>query len=157
LLTRKQPRGLPQHMVFVDRELDRLERLRSLIERLPGADIEYGFACTQSAEENDALLGRLPPGSLAVNATGLGKDRPGSPLTDAAVFPQDGIAWDLNYRGRLDFLQQARLQAGSRRLKVADGWDLFVIGWALVMQAVFAVDPFGPVYAELEEAAEAAR
>jgi shikimate 5-dehydrogenase len=92
-----------------------------------------------------------------VNATGMGKDLPGSPLTAAAVFPQDGVAWDLNYRGALDFLRQARAQAARRNLTVADGWEMFIAGWALVVEAVFAVDPFGPVYAELRAAAEAVR
>jgi shikimate 5-dehydrogenase len=70
---------------------------------------------------------RLSPCSLVVNGTGLGKDAPGSPITDAAVFPRNGIAWDFNYRGDLAFLRQARAQAPSRRLRVEDGW-LCVIG-----------------------------
>ena len=55
-------------------------------------------------EDNDRLVGRLKPSSLVVNATGLGKDAPGSPITDNAQFPAKGIAWDFNYRGELAFL-----------------------------------------------------
>ena len=68
-----------------------------------------------SAADNDAVVARLKPGSLVINATGLGKDAPGSPLTDAARFPEGGIAWDLNYRGDLVFLDQARAQQAERR------------------------------------------
>ena len=42
--------------------------------------------------------------TLVINATGLGKDAPGSPISDAAQFPLNGIAWDFNYRGDLVFL-----------------------------------------------------
>ncbi len=35
----------------------------------------------------DDLVGSAPPGSLVVNATGMGKDRPGTPISDGARFP----------------------------------------------------------------------
>ena len=67
----------------------------------------------RSPTDNDARPGALKPGSLVINATGLGKDAPGSPLTDAVPFPASAaIAWDLNYRGDLVFLDQAERQAG---------------------------------------------
>ena len=56
---------------------------------------------------NDDLLAALPAGSLVVNATGLGKDRPGSPLTGEVRSRWKGIAWEFNYRGELEFLHQA--------------------------------------------------
>lgn len=37
--------------------------------------------------QNDEVLPSLRPGSLVINATGLGKDAPGSLLSDAATFP----------------------------------------------------------------------
>ena len=55
----------------------------------------------------------LPPRSLVVNATGMGKDRPGSPLRAGAAFPERSAVWELNYRGELEFLRQARAQAAS--------------------------------------------
>ena len=42
----------------------------------------------------DTLVANLPPGSLVVNATGLGKDAPGSPLTNAVVFPERALVWE---------------------------------------------------------------
>ena len=85
------------------------------------------------AERNEELLAGLRPGALVINATGLGKDRPGTPLPDAARFPQGAVAWDLNYRGDLRFIEQARAQ-GAR---TEDGWVYFVAGWLTVMSHVF--------------------
>ena len=50
----------------------------------------------------------LPAGSLVINATGLGKDRPGSPLTDHCKFPENGLVWELNYRGTLESCTRRR-------------------------------------------------
>jgi shikimate 5-dehydrogenase len=111
-------------IVVTDRDPRRLERLHSLypsVERAP-------------ADDNDRLLESLAPGSLAINATGLGKDRPGSPISDAARFPERAVAWELNYRGDLRFLEQARAQG----VTVEDGWRYFVVGWAAVIEKVFA-------------------
>lgn len=84
----------------------------------------------------DDLVGSAPPGSLVVNATGMGKDRPGSPITSRARFPPQTVVWELNYRGELQFLAQARLQAGSSRLQIHDGWQLFCHGWAAALTPI---------------------
>ena len=62
----------------------------------------------------------LAPSSPVVNATGLGKDAPGSPITDDAPFPAQAMARDFNYRGDLMFLRQARSQAEARALREAE-------------------------------------
>jgi shikimate 5-dehydrogenase len=85
-------------------------------------------------------VNRLPPGSLVVNATGLGKDAPGSPLTHEAIFPEAGYAWDFNSRGDLHFLAQARAQQAGRRLHVEDGWTYFIHGWAQALAAIFQIN-----------------
>ena len=84
----------------------------------------------------DDLVGSAPPGSLIVNATGMGKDRPGSPITSGARFPPRAVVWELNYRGELEFLAHARLQARSSQLRVHDGWQLFCHGWAAALTPV---------------------
>ncbi len=89
----------------------------------------------------------------------LGKDAPGSPITDAAVFPEDGLAWDFNYRGDLVFLRQAWSQQPGRRLHVEDGWTYFVIGWLAVIGEVFgrAIPLRGQFFDGLRRIAEAER
>jgi shikimate 5-dehydrogenase len=89
-----------------------------------------------SREDHDLLLTAMPPGSLIVNATGIGKDRPGSPLTPGARFPARSIAWDFNYRGNLTFLDLAR----SQGVRAVDGWNYFLHGWSQVMARVFGFD-----------------
>jgi shikimate 5-dehydrogenase len=112
----------------------------------------YFVSC---AEDNDALLAKLPPGSLVVNATGLGKDAPGSPLSHAAVFPEQSLAWEFNYRGNLVFLQQARAQQQTQRLHIEDGWDYFVQGWIRVIADVFdlSIATSGPQFEKLKQLA----
>ena len=92
---------------------------------------------------NDKIVESLPAGSLVVNATGLGKDRPGSPLTDACQFPENGIVWELNYRGSLEFLHQAEDQRAGKNLTIEDGWTYFIHGWTQVIAEVFHIDITG--------------
>ena len=89
---------------------------------------------------DDPLPDRLAPGSLVANATGLGKDRPGSRSRTAPPLPFDGVAWEFNYRGALTFLAQTRAQAEAKRLTVGDGWLYFLYGWSAVIAAVFGLD-----------------
>jgi len=86
------------------------------------------------------VLAGLKPGSLVINATGLGKDAPGSPLTYDGVFPDGGIVWELNYRGDLVFLDQAQAQRQAKRLQIEDGWSYFIHGWTQVIAEVFDVE-----------------
>ncbi|WP_244639545.1 shikimate dehydrogenase family protein [Aureimonas endophytica] len=129
----------PSRITVSDRDPERLAEIRRLHAALPpGVPIHYVLA--ETPVTNDALVGGLKPGSLTVNATGLGKDAPGSPLTEAARFPNGGIAWDLNYRGDLVFLDQARAQADASDLQVENGWVYFIHGWTRVIAEVFAID-----------------
>lgn len=99
----------------------------------------FRYELTAGPDDADQLLAALPPGSLVVNATGMGKDRPGSPLSDAAAFPEQGVVWEFNYRGSLEFWHQAVAQRGERRLQVEDGWRYFVHGWTQAVAEVFEV------------------
>jgi shikimate dehydrogenase len=116
-----------------------LDHARAVHER---AGIPDGLVCyvvTSNTTQADQLLRSLPPSSLVVNATGMGKDRPGSPVSDRVVFPERGVVWEFNYRGPLDFLHQARRQQDERSLHVEDGWRYFVHGWTQAVAEVFDV------------------
>jgi shikimate dehydrogenase len=132
----------PARIVMVDRRTGPLKRLRAIVEPRSGG-IEFHFQRHSDAAENDALLRTLPPGALVINATGMGKDLPGSPLTARAVFPQAAAVWELNYRGELLFLAQARAQQAGRALRVQDGWVYFLHGWTKVIEEVYQVS-LGP-------------
>ncbi len=90
--------------------------------------------------ENDDVVRRAPAGSLIVNATGLGKDIAGSPISGDVTLPADSIAWDLNYRGDLRFLHQARAQ-GGRGVQVFDGWDYFLRNWFACLSRLAGMAP----------------
>jgi len=139
-------RGL--RVTVVNRSAGRLAALRSIHARL-GSASEVRYVENREPEVNDRLLAELRPGALVINATGMGKDTPGSPITDAAEFPRDAYVWELNYRGELEFLHQAKRQAQTRGLHVEDGWRYFIHGWAAVMEKVFQVDIDAPKIARL--------
>lgn len=144
LLRKPDPSDRPSQLIVVNRSAPRLQRLEKLIRpwraALPEShDMPCRFVLNEEPGVNDQLLADLPPGSIVANATGMGKDRPGSPISDEAPFPPYGIAWDFNYRGELDFLRQARSQVVERNLRVEDGWNYFVRGWALVITYVLNI------------------
>jgi shikimate 5-dehydrogenase len=105
-----------------------------------GFSIPIDYRLAPAPADADAVVGALPPRSMVVNATGLGKDGPGSPLTDAVPFPDHGLVWEFNYRGDLVFLDQARAAAAARSLTVHDGWVYFIHGWTRVIAEVFDAD-----------------
>jgi shikimate 5-dehydrogenase len=129
----------PARFVVSDRDPERLAEIRRIHAALK-PDMPCDYVLAGERGDNDAVLARLAPGSLVINATGLGKDAPGSPLSDAAAFPERAIAWDLNYRGDLVFLDQARRQKAARELQVEDGWTYFIHGWTRVIAEVFHID-----------------
>jgi shikimate dehydrogenase len=128
----------PRRMVIVNRSPGRIEALRQMASAL-ATGIEFEYHCHQDPRRNDELMQGLPPGSVVINATGMGKDLPGSPITDAGRFPMNGIAWELNYRGELQFLNQALAQREARNLTVEDGWVYFLHGWTQVIAQVLDI------------------
>ena len=139
LMQRSRGANRPSKVIVSDRSKERIDEIAHIHAGLDtGVPCEYVMA--GCAEDNGAVLQRLKPGALVINATGLGKDAPGSPLSDAAVFPERAVVWELNYRGDLIFLQQARAQAAQRDLQVEDGWTYFVYGWTRVIAEVFRID-----------------
>ncbi|WP_427365597.1 shikimate dehydrogenase family protein [Candidatus Caldatribacterium saccharofermentans] len=146
----KKKDNMPTKLYVTNRSTPRLEAMKELMPKInPNVDAEYIHAPT--SEVNDAVLARVKPYSLIVNATGLGKDRPGSPLTDACVFPMHSLVWELNYRGDLKFMHQALAQAKERHLHVEDGWIYFIHGWTQVIAQVFHIDIDAERFARIEQ------
>ena len=147
----------PSRIIVSNRSQARLDEIRR-IHREIDAGVPLDYVLAPKPSDNDAVLERLKPGSLVINATGLGKDAPGSPLTYAARFPQDAIVWDLNYRGELVFLDQARAQAATRRLQIEVGWTYFLHGWTQVIAEVFhiSIPSAGVLFDELSDMAKRA-
>jgi shikimate dehydrogenase len=146
----------PEKFIVVNRSPGRLEHMRDMVEQL-GTDIEVVYVHNADPRVNDDLMAQLPDHSIVINATGMGKDSPGSPITDAGVFPRQGIAWEFNYRGELDFMHQSLRQVDSRELTVEDGWIYFVHGWSQVVAQVLHTDLTPTVFDQLEKAAASVR
>lgn len=130
----------PERITLVDTDRDRLRECGDMLAAIGAGDHAVGMVASDSAADNDAVVAQAPPGSLIVNATGLGKDRPGSPLTDTAAFPRRAVVWELNYRGDRPFLGHALAHADRAALTVEDGWRYFIHGWSEVIAEVFDVD-----------------
>lgn len=146
----------PQRFIAVNRSSPRLERMKQMVAGLE-TDIQTDYIHNQDPLKNDAMMETLPPGSIVVNATGMGKDTPGSPITNAGQFPLNGIAWEFNYRGELDFMHQALAQKISRNLTVEDGWLYFVHGWSQVVAQVLHLKLTPELFNRLEHAAATVR
>ena len=139
LMRRARGANVPTRIIVSDRSQHRLDEIARIHRQINSA-VPIDYVLAPEPEANDAVVASLPPGSLVINATGLGKDAPGSPLSDAVRFPEQSIAWDLNYRGDLIFLDQARSQQTSRNLQIQDGWTYFIHGWTQVIAEVFHID-----------------
>jgi len=156
LLTQSNAGNRPKRLIIVSRNQPALDKLRAIVEQLP-ATIEIKYILNEDPHKNDQLMAELPPGSLVINATGMGKDRPGSPITDEGVFPMHGIAWELNYRGKLDFLHQAQAQQEQQHLNVQDGWRYFILSWVDHIAEVFHVRVSSEQFDRLVQKAELIR
>jgi shikimate dehydrogenase len=156
LINKEKAADRPQRFVVVNRSPGRLHNLQNMVAD-QHTDIHFDFVHNQDPKRNDELMEALPEGSIVINATGMGKDRPGSPVTDAGLFPINGVAWELNYRGELDFMHQALAQQQTRGVRVEDGWLYFLHGWTQVIAQVFHIKIEGELFDRLAKVAEAVR
>ena len=144
--------NVPKKIIIANRSMPRLQEAKRILEHL-NDKTTFEFVLNPVPEENDKTLASLPAHSLIVNATGLGKDGPGSPLTDACQFPKDSLVWEINYRGDLVFKDQANAQKEEKNLYVEDGWIYFIHGWTQVVSEVFHVSIEGKVLEQMSELA----
>ena len=147
----------PSRITVTARDNDKLEHLREVHRQHGTREGLIEYVRTDTVQDAAAIVAASAPGSVIVNATGLGKDRPGSPLPDDVVFPENAYVWEFNYRGTLEFLHQARAQQDARSLHVVDGWRYFIHGWSQVVADVFAIALTAEVVEQLVAAAEIAR
>ena len=132
--------AVPARIQMNNRSVPRLAEAIRLLEK---SRVQMSFNLCPVPEWNDRIVEALPEGSIVINATGMGKDRPGSPLTDRCRFPKNGIVWEFNYRGTLEFMHQAERQKEERGLQIENGWTYFIHGWTQVIAEVFHVDITG--------------
>ena len=153
LLSREEG-NVPQKITGLEHNRVRLEKVRNDFINSKNLILEVSEPSGETATEK---MSRLPPYSLIVNATGMGKDFPGSPVPQAIDFPEQAIVWELNYRGSLEFYRHAQEQEASRKLRIHDGWDYFLLGWSSVMEEVFHFELTEPLMDQLKKTAKPLR
>jgi len=156
LINKKDKGDRPKKFMFVNRSQGRLDHAKEMVGGLH-TDIEIEYACNADPLVNDKIMEKFPPYSIIINATGMGKDTPGSPITWQGKFPVNSIAWEFNYRGELDFLHQALAQVESRKVIVEDGWLYFVHGWTQVVAQVLHFELTPALFDQLNQAASTVR
>ena len=145
----------PSKIFVTDNNEKRLKHMEKVHKKMEyQIPIEY-IPCRTAKNINNNAVEKLREGAIVINATGLGKDTPGSPLTDAVVFPKNSLVWDFNYRGDLMFLDQAKVQQEIKNLTIHDGWNYFIHGWLSVISEVFNifVPSEGPEFKKLSDIA----
>lgn len=155
LINKKKSGGdVPAKIIISNRSKARLIEMESIHKQI-NTDLHFEYILAPEPKDNDIVVTSLKPSSMVINATGLGKDRPGSPLTDKVVFPENGIVWEFNYRGDLIFPDQARAQEKIKGLTIHDGWIYFIHGWTRVIAEVFHVNipTRGPEFDKLSKIA----
>ena len=135
----KQNKNHPSTIFVTDISKSRLESIKQIYRKFD-TNIPMELHLCSESKSNDNLTTNLNPHSLIINATGLGKDKPGSPFTYDVQYPQNSIIWELNYRGELIFLDQAEAQRNNKNLTIHDGWVYFIHGWFEVIAEVFKLD-----------------
>lgn len=79
-------------------------------------DVTWTLTTLERGTTHDAILAILPPRAVVVNATGMGKDRPGSPVMASAVLMPNRVAPTSSYlRSRDRSAQPARARAARPR------------------------------------------
>jgi shikimate 5-dehydrogenase len=156
LINKEDPADRPSKFIAVNRSSGKLDHMREMVSKFD-TDIEVEYVHNSDPRVNDEIMSGLPDHSIVINATGMGKDTPGSPVTDEGIFPKKGIAWEFNYRGELDFMHQALKQVDSRDLRVEDGWIYFLHGWSQVIAEALHIDLTEDLFQELDKAASTVR
>lgn len=156
LINKQDKSDRPKRFTFVNRSQGRLDHAREMVSGQK-TDIQVEYIQNADPAINDKIMEKFPPYSIIINATGMGKDTPGSPITWEGRFPMHSLAWEFNYRGELDFMHQSLAQVESRHVKVEDGWLYFVHGWTQVVAQVLHFDLTPALFDKLNEAASTVR
>ena len=142
----------PVKIHVIGRDMSRLQHLLSVVSSR-STKVEISLSSPDIFNKIALLDKQL----FIINATGMGKDLPGSPWPDGLLFPRNSYLWELNYRGSLEFYHQGKSQEKERNLTVTDGWRYFIYGWTQVISEVFDVVIDQETLKKLETQAEASR
>ena len=84
-MLKPDPGDRPAKIVVINRSPGRLEAVRGMVEKLD-TDIVIEYITNADPRMNDEIMASLPDHSIVINATGMGKDTPGSPFIEARLY-----------------------------------------------------------------------
>lgn len=150
ILTDNNPK--PQRLVLTDINKHRLLEIEHIIKKYDTSNILELYHVENYA---DSIVEALKSQSVIVNATGLGKDKEGSPFSEKNNIPKESYLWEFNYRwdNKPNFYNIAKEQERYKKLKLIDGWIYFIYGWMQVMSRVFHIDNISNYFNDFLEAA----
>jgi shikimate 5-dehydrogenase len=144
-----------KQVLIVEASQSRTTKIREAMDRIE-CHCRFEVQNNQSTFA-DEFIQHLTSPTLIVNATGMGKDAVGSPLSKTSMYPIGSTLWDFNYRGDLQFLENARAFSEQFKLSFSTGWYYFICGWYQVMTRVFNVKRNADLLAAFERIAESHR
>ena len=139
-------------IILTDVADSRIANAKNILGKLDKNNI-ISYKKVNSTEDNDKIIENLNKGAVIVNATGMGKDRPGSPISEDVRFPAESCVWEYNYRGNLLFMEYALAQQSTYNLYVVDGFRYFIYGWTTVISRVIDKDINKILFDELADIA----
>lgn len=126
-------------IIMTDVNLDRIEQARKVLLSYD-KDKKLQLIHVKSVQDNDIIISNISNKSFVVNATGVGKDIQGSPVSNTVQFPYGGCIWEYNYRGNLEYMKQAEQQALEKQLSIYNGFEYFIYGWTTVISRILNIN-----------------
>lgn len=144
----------PINITIIENNQKRIVFLKKMLNNSILFPLNVEVLHSEQGEFSISHVGKKP---LIVNATGMGKDLPGSPIKNFQNIPPESTIWDFNYRGELSFLKYASKYNIEKKLLIEDGWDYFLSGWVHVMCMVFNIEISDNIKMEFREIANIKR
>lgn len=130
-------------IIMVDVLKERINNAKKILSPFD-KKLKMQFYLSDGMQSNDEIISSLPEKAFVVNATGVGKDIIGSPVSCGVKFPKSGCLWEYNYRGynggELEILKIAQQQSTNQNLSIYDGFNYFLYGWTTVISRILNID-----------------
>lgn len=139
-------------IIMTDTNVDRLEVVKQVLS-VYDADNKLSFIPINRIDDNDDVINKLNKESYIVNATGVGKDLPGSPISCDIQIPFGSCLWEYNYRGDLMFMNIAQKQSKEKKLTLYNGFEYFIYGWTTVISRVLNIDISNDIFNSMKKIA----
>ena len=157
LINKKDKGDRPRKFTFVNRSQGRLDHAQGDGREDWRPTSRSNISATPIPLVNDKIMEKFPPYSIIINATGMGKDTPGSPITWEGSIPHEQHRLGVQLPRRTGLPAPIPGPGESRKVKVEDGWLYFVHGWTQVVAQVLHFDLTPELFDRLNEAASTVR